>query len=61
MSLISIIIALVAIGLVMWAINTYIPSEGNIRKLLNVVVIVIIVVFLLRVTGVMGYLEQIRI
>lgn len=61
MSLISIIIALVAIGLVMWAINTYIPSEGNIRKMLNVVVVIVVCVFLLRATGVMGYLEQIRI
>lgn len=42
-AMLSLIIIIVAIGVILWAINQYIPMEANVKKLLNIVVIVVIV------------------
>jgi hypothetical protein len=60
MSLLSLIVTLVVVGVVMWLINTYLPLEPGIRKLLNAVVILLVVLWLLSAFGLMGSLSQIR-
>ena len=55
MSLISILIALVIAGVALWLINTYIPMDGKIKKILNVVVVIVVVVWLLSAFGILGY------
>jgi hypothetical protein len=54
MSLISLLIILVIVGVVLWLINTYIPMDGKIKKILNVVVVVIVIIWLLSAFGVIG-------
>jgi hypothetical protein len=54
MSLISILVALVIAGVVLWLINTYIPMDGKIKTILNVVVVVVVVVWLLSAFGILG-------
>jgi hypothetical protein len=54
MSLISLLIFLVIVGVVLWLINTYIPMDGKIKKILNVVVVIIVILWLLNVFGVLG-------
>jgi len=54
MSLISILISLVIIGVVLWLINTYIPMDGKIKKILNVVIVIIVILWLLNEFGVFG-------
>lgn len=50
MSLLTLIVVLVVVGLLMWLINAFIPMEPRIKQLLNVVVIVFLVVwFLLQI------------
>jgi uncharacterized Tic20 family protein len=51
MSLISIVIALVIIGVVLWLINTYIPMAGSIKTILNVVVVICVILWLLSAFG----------
>jgi hypothetical protein len=40
MSLITLIVVLVLVGVIMWAVNTYIPMEPMIKKILNIAVII---------------------
>jgi hypothetical protein len=47
MPVIQLIIILVAIGVLMWAVNTYIPMEARIKQILNVVVAIAVVLWLL--------------
>jgi len=54
MTLVAIVIVLVVIGLIMWLINTYIPMAGGIKSLLNVVVFVVVLIWILRVFGLLG-------
>jgi hypothetical protein len=59
--LITLIITLVVVGLILWLINNYIPMDGTIKKILNVVVVIAVVLWLLSVFGLMPPLSQMRI
>ncbi len=61
MPLIQLIIALVVVGVILWAVNTYIPMDATIKKILNVVVIIVVVLWLLSVFGVLGSLSGMHV
>jgi hypothetical protein len=61
MPLIHLIIVLAIVGVILWLINSYIPMQTSIKKILNVVVVVAVVVWLLSVFGVIGNISAIRI
>lgn len=61
MSLISLIVTLIVVGVLLWLINNYIPMDGKIKKILNVVVIIAVVLWLLSVFGVIGSISGFRI
>lgn len=52
-SMISLVLVLVLAGAGLWAINTYIPLDSKIKKILNVVVVLVIILWLLYVFGVL--------
>jgi hypothetical protein len=60
MSLVTIVVTLVVVGVLLWLVNTYIPMDGKIKKILNVVVVVVVVFWLLNVFGVWGHLRDVR-
>ena len=47
MDLFSLIIIIVVVGLALWAINSFIPMQPQVKQILNVVVIIVLVVWLL--------------
>ncbi len=47
MDLWTLVIVLVIVGVALWLINTYIPMEAGIKRLLNIVVIIFLVLWLL--------------
>jgi 1-acyl-sn-glycerol-3-phosphate acyltransferase len=55
MSLISLIITLIVVGVLLWLVNTYIPMDGKIKKILNVVVVICVVVWLLYAFGILHH------
>lgn len=61
MSLISLIITLIVVGMLLWLINNYIPMDGKIKKILNIVVVICVVLWLLSVFGVLGHSGDIRV
>lgn len=61
MSLISLIITIVVVGLLLWAVNNFIPMEGRIKQILNVVVIICLVLWLLNAFGVFSGMSGVRI
>jgi uncharacterized membrane protein YidH (DUF202 family) len=61
MSLVTIVIALIVVGVLLWLVNTYIPMDGKIKKVLNIVVMVAVVLWLLNVFGVLGHLRDVRV
>ncbi len=61
MSLISLIITLIVVGVLLWLVNNYIPMDSKIKRILNIVVVVAVVVWLLNILGLMESLRSIRI
>jgi len=61
MSLVTIVITLIVVGVLLWLANTYIPMDGKIKKVLNIVVMVVVVIWLLNVFGVLGHLHDVRV
>ena len=61
MPLIQVVLVLVVVGVVLWVINRYIPMQGTIKNILNVVVIIAVIIWLLSAFGLIGNLSTIRI
>jgi hypothetical protein len=60
MSLVTLVISLIVVGVLLWLVNTYIPMDGKIKKILNIVVVVVVVLWLLSVFGVLDHIRNIR-
>jgi bacteriorhodopsin len=61
MSLIGVVITLVVVGVLLWLLNNYVPMDGKIKSILNVVVVIVVVIWLLQAFGLLGSLQGIRI
>lgn len=61
MSLISLVVTLIVIGVLLWLVNAYIPMDGKIKKILNAVVVICVVVWLLYAFGILDRASEIRV
>lgn len=61
MPLIPVVITLIIIGMLLWLVNNYIPMDGKIKQILNLVVVIAVVVWLLYAFGILGHLGNLRL
>ena len=61
MPLMNLIVGLVVVGVLLWLVNNYIPMDGKIKNILNIVVVVAVVLWLLSAFGVLGPLSSYRV
>ncbi len=61
MPILNVLLILIAAGVILWLVNSYIPMDRKIKSILNVVVVIIVVVWLMKVFGVFHYLSDIRV
>jgi len=61
MSLLSILLVIIVVGVLLWAVNTYIPMDRKIKNILNIVVVIIVIVWLLKAFGLFDYLMNIQV
>jgi hypothetical protein len=61
MPLINLVVILVAIGVLLWLVNRYIPMEPRIKSILNVVVTIAVILWPLNLFGLMTTLSKIRV
>jgi ABC-type long-subunit fatty acid transport system fused permease/ATPase subunit len=61
MSLVTVVLTLIVVGMLLWLINTYVPMAASIKSILNFVVVVAVVLWLLYGFGVLGHSGQIRL
>jgi type III secretory pathway component EscS len=61
MPLVTVVIALAVVGLLMYLVNRYIPMQGQIKSILNGVVVIAVVLWLMRIVGLFDNLTQFRI
>jgi hypothetical protein len=60
MSLLTIVIVLIIVGLLLWVIETRIPMDATIKKILIAVVVIVTVVWLCQELGVWHYLKEVH-
>lgn len=61
MSLITILLVIIAAGVILWVVNTYIPMQATIKRIFNLVVVILVIVWLLKVFGLFSYLMNIHV
>ncbi len=61
MPLITVVLALIVVGVLMWLVNAKLPMDATIKQILNIVVIIVVVLWLLKVFGLWAYLAQITV
>jgi hypothetical protein len=61
MPLVTLVITLIVVGVLLWLVNTYIPMDGKIKQIINAVVVIVVVIWLLRVFGIWGNIENISV
>ena len=60
MSLVSVVVTLIVVGVLLWGINNFIPMDAKIKSILNIVVVIAVVLWLLYGFGVLGHGNEIR-
>lgn len=61
MSLLTIILVLIVVGVLLWLVNAYIPMQPTIKKILNIVIVVVLVIWLLKISGLLASLSNVNI
>ena len=61
MPLITVVITLCVVGVLLWLLNSYVPMQGQIKGILNAVVVIAVVLWLLKVFGLFQYISQFRV
>lgn len=61
MSLVSLVVTLIVVGVLLWLINNYMPMDAKIKSILNIVVVVVVVIWLLNLLGLMDSIRGIRV
>jgi hypothetical protein len=61
MSLLTIILVIVVVGVLLWAINSFIPMDSKIKSILNIVVVIALILWLLQAFGILGSLSGVRV
>jgi len=61
MDIVQLILVLVVVGVLLYLVNNYIPMDGKIKSILNVVVVILVVLWLLQGFGLLGSLSSLRL
>jgi hypothetical protein len=61
MPILTIVLTLILVGVALWVINTYIPMAQSVKKILNVVIVVVLCIWLLQVFGIIGNVKHLTI
>lgn len=54
MTLISLVVILVVVGVLLWVVNSIIPMDPTIKRIINIVVVIAVCLWLLTVFGLLG-------
>ena len=61
MPLLQILIVIIVVGILLWAVNRFIPMDGKIKSILNIVVVICLIIYLLKAFGLLDSLSNIKV
>jgi hypothetical protein len=60
MPLINVVFVLIAVGVLLWLVNRFIPMQGAIKSILNAVVVVVVALWVCNLFGIFHTLSRYR-
>ncbi len=61
MSLITLVIVLIVVGILLWLMETYVPMNATIKRIIEAIVIIVVVLWLLDVFGILGAAQSVKV
>ncbi len=61
MPILTIIIVIVAVGVILWALTTFLPMEPNVKRILVAAVVLCLVFWLCSAFGILDTLSTVRV
>lgn len=61
MSLVTILLVLIVVGVLLWLVNSFIPMDRKIKSILNILVVILVVIWLLNAFGLLDSLTRITV
>jgi hypothetical protein len=61
MPLTTVIITIVAAGVLLWLVNRFIPMQGQIKSILNALVVIVLVLWIANLYGLFDHLRQFHV
>ena len=61
MPILTVLLTIVVVGFLLWLVNRFIPMQGTVKWILNLIVVIVLIVWLLKVFGVWGTVAGARI
>lgn len=61
MSLFTVLLVLVVVGVILWLVNTYIPMDRKIKSILNAVVVILVIIWLLQAFGLLDSMKNMHV
>lgn len=61
MPLIELIVILAVVGVLLWLLNTYIPMDAVVKRIINIVVIIALVLWLLKAFGLFDSISSVTV
>jgi hypothetical protein len=61
MSLISVVLVIIVVGVLLWLVERYIPMDATIKHILEAVVVIVLVLWLLSIFGVLNLVNSVKI
>jgi hypothetical protein len=50
-TLLSILLALVIVGFLLWLVNTYVPMDAKFKQIFNVLAVIVVIIWIIRSLG----------
>ena len=61
MSILTILLVIVVVGVLLWAVNSFLPMDPKVKSILNIVVVILLVLWLLQAFGLINFLRGVRV
>jgi len=61
MSLFTVILVVLAAGVLLWLVNSYFSIDRKVKKIINAVVVIAVILWVFKVFGIFNFLMDIKI
>jgi len=61
MPILTILLVIVIVGVLLWALNSFVPMDSKVKSILNIVVVLLLIVWLLQAFGLIRPLLNVHV